>query len=191
MASGLHVVSIMEASMKCIASAGTPLQTVSPERANRQIVPQSPALAADPSVRLRDDPFTTSRNSDVLVKVQQFNNMSKEQKRKDNEAALRRAVVGREEAEDETKSLREDRERMKAEIDEGKSRERKVAQRLESVMVRIEDTIDAHGLTSHRKKCRDSRRPEPVHRHSMKRKSEEHGKKLSSLRAPSLDSRRS
>ena len=71
-------------------------------------------------------------------KVAQFNNLSKEaiQRRKDNEAALRRAVVGREEAESETKRLKEENKLLKKEMEEGRSRERRVGERVESVMVR-------------------------------------------------------
>ena len=71
-------------------------------------------------------------------KVAQFNNLSKEaaQRRKDNEAALRRAVLGREEAETETRKLREGHRALKQQIEEDKARERKVALRLEVKMVR-------------------------------------------------------
>lgn len=70
-------------------------------------------------------------------KVAQFNSLSKEavQRRKDNEAAMRRAVLGREEAENETRRLKEETNRLNKELEEGKARERKVAERIESVMV--------------------------------------------------------
>lgn len=75
--------------------------------------------------------------SDVQNKVAQFNSLSKEavQRRKDNEAAMRRAVLGREEAENETRRLKEETNRLNKELEEGKARERKVAARIESVMV--------------------------------------------------------
>lgn len=70
-------------------------------------------------------------------KVAQFNSLSKEavQRRKDNEAAMRRAVLGREEAENETRRLKEETTRLNKELEEGKARERKVAERIETVMV--------------------------------------------------------
>lgn len=122
------------------ASPGTPLFPVSPERANRQQLPQ---LAQSPSLphlnRAQNDPFLThSRgNSDVQGKVAQFNNLTKEaaQRRKDSEAALRRAVLGREEAEGESRRLREDNRLLRQDVEEGRARERRVGERLEDVMV--------------------------------------------------------
>lgn len=120
------------------ASPGTPLFAVSPERANRQPLPQSPSLPSD-LLNLRDS-FATSHvrtSSDVQGKVAQFNNLSKEaaQRRRDNEAALKRAVMGREEAESETRRLKEENRQLRREIEEGRGRERKVAERVDGVMV--------------------------------------------------------
>jgi hypothetical protein len=121
------------------ASPGTPLFAVSPERANRQPLPQSPSLPSD-LVHLRES-FAVSHprtSSEVQVKVAQFNNLSKEaaQRRRDNEAALKRAVMGREEAESETRRLREENGLLRREIEEGRGRERKVAERVDGMMVR-------------------------------------------------------
>lgn len=70
-------------------------------------------------------------------KVAQFNNLSREaaQRRRDNEAALKRAVMGREEAESETRRLKEENRVLRRDIEEGRGRERKVAERLDGVMV--------------------------------------------------------
>ena len=75
--------------------------------------------------------------SDVQEKVAQFNNLTKEaaQRRKDNEAALRRAVLGREEAENETRRIKDENESLRRDIEEGRNRERRVGERLEGVMV--------------------------------------------------------
>lgn len=121
------------------ASPGTPLFTVSPERVNRQpIIPQSPSLPAD-LVHLRGPSISahTRTSSDVQGKVTAFNNLSKDssQRRKDNEAALKRAVMGREEAESETRRIKEENRVLRREIEEGRGRERKVAERVEVVMV--------------------------------------------------------
>lgn len=120
------------------ASPGTPLFPVSPERANRQqLLAQSPSLPSISSIR--NDHFTVhSRgNSDVQGKVAQFNNLSKEaaQRRKDSEAALKRAVLGREEAESETRRLREENRLLRQDVEEGRARERRVGERVEGVMV--------------------------------------------------------
>ena len=122
-------------------SPGTPLFPVSPERTNRQqqSIPQSPSLPNGFSKRVLDDPFgSPGRISDVQERVAQFNNLSKEntQKRKDNEAALKRAMVGREEAESELRRLKEANAEVKRQIAEYEQRERKVGLRLESKMVR-------------------------------------------------------
>ena len=70
-------------------------------------------------------------------KVAQFNNLTKEaaQRRKDNEAALKRAVLGREEAEGESRRLREDNRLLRQDVEDGRARERRVGERLEGVMV--------------------------------------------------------
>lgn len=110
---------------------GKPLLAVSPERANRQHQPSSQSLPSE-LARLRD-PFASSHmrnSSEVQVKVAQFNNLSREaiQRRRENEAALKRAIMGREEAESETS-------RLKKELEEGKGKERKVCERLEELRV--------------------------------------------------------
>lgn len=126
----------MDPVFKMPASPGTPLFPVSPERANRQAISHSPSLPFD-----LHDPFKSAHlreNSDVQSKVAQFNSLSKEavQRRRDNEAAMRRAVLGREEAENETRRLKEENQRLRKELEEGRAREKRVAERIESVMVR-------------------------------------------------------
>lgn len=125
----------MDPAYKFSASPGTPLLPISPERVNRQLLPQSPSLPSglnDPSEMAQ-----LKEASEVQSKVAQFNSLSKEavQRRKDSEAAMRRAVLGREEAENETKRLRDEYQGLRKELEEGKARERKVAERIESVMV--------------------------------------------------------
>lgn len=111
--------------------ADSRLQPMSPERVNR--LPQSPSL---PNM----DPFIASpiANS-VQGKVAQFNNLNKEasQKRKDNEAALKRAVLGREEAESETKRLKEENSMLRTKLEEARSRDQRVARKFETFSVRL------------------------------------------------------
>ena len=125
----------MDPIFKFPASPGTPLFPVSPERANRQFLPHSPSLPSD-----LGDPFVSNHvkaPSDVQGKVAQFNNLSKEaaQRRKDHEAALKRAVLGREEAESETRRTKDESSVLRREIEEGRGRERRVGERLEALMV--------------------------------------------------------
>jgi hypothetical protein len=62
---------------------------------------------------------------------------SKQLERKTADAALKRAMLGREEAESELRKSREETKALKKAIDEGKERERKVGERLEALMVGI------------------------------------------------------
>jgi len=76
----------------------------------------------------------------VYDKVNQFNNLSiamqsKQMERKTADAALKRALLGREEAEAELKRLREEHQLLRKDVEEGRERERKVGERLEAVMV--------------------------------------------------------
>ena len=117
-----------------------PLWPVSPSRENR--LPTSPSLpSASPtrSSHERFAPLHVRTGSDVQNKVAAFNNLTKEaaQRRKDNEAALKRAMLGREEAESETRRLKEENDTLRRDVEEGRRRERKVGERLESVMVCI------------------------------------------------------
>ncbi|KAI4174030.1 MAG: hypothetical protein LQ343_002594 [Gyalolechia ehrenbergii] len=150
----------MDPVFKIPASPGTPLFPVSPERANRQALPQSPSLPCD-----LHDPFKSAHlreNSDVQNKVAQFNSLSKEavQRRKDNEAAMRRAVLGREEAESETRRLKDENRVLRKELEEGWAREKRVAERIESVMEELHKTKEtqAHAQGVYEKEVRRARK---------------------------------
>ena len=53
----------------------------------------------------------------------------------DGESAVKRAVLGREEAERETRRLREEIRLLRQDVEEGRGRERRVGERVEGVMV--------------------------------------------------------
>lgn len=98
--------------------AGGPLQAATQERVNQQ----------------RDS------TSSVYDKISQFNNMSismqtKQLERKTADAALKRAMLGREEAEAELRKQKEELKGLRKAVEEGKERERRVGERLETVMV--------------------------------------------------------
>jgi hypothetical protein len=59
----------------------------------------------------------------------------KQLERKTNDAALKRAMLGREEAESEMRRYREETRSLRRQVEEGKERERRVGERLENVMV--------------------------------------------------------
>jgi seryl-tRNA synthetase len=80
------------------------------------------------------------RDNTVHDKISQFNNLSmsmqsRQLERKTADAALKRAMLGREEAEAEMKRLKEEARVLRQEIEEGKERERRVGERLETIMV--------------------------------------------------------
>lgn len=60
---------------------------------------------------------------------------SKQLERKTADAALKRAMLGREEAESEMRRYRDEVRGLRRYVDEGRERERKVGERLETVMV--------------------------------------------------------
>lgn len=103
--------------------AGGPLQAITQDRVNQQ----------------RDS------ISSVHDKISQFNSMgivmqSKQLERRTADAALKRAMLGREEAEAELRKLREETRSLHKAVEEGKERERRVGERLETVMVGINST---------------------------------------------------
>ncbi|KAL2024361.1 hypothetical protein VTK56DRAFT_8843 [Thermocarpiscus australiensis] len=77
------------------------------------------------------------RGSSVHEKISQFNSLavqSKQLERKTADAALKRAMLGREEAEAEMRRYREEARMLRKQVEEGKDRERRVGERLEAVM---------------------------------------------------------
>lgn len=112
------------------AGGGRPLDICSPDRVNQQR-PQSAIFSS-----FRGEP----RESSVHDKISQFNSLAmqgKQVERKAADAALTRAMIGREEAESEMRRYREEVRTLRRHLEEGKERERKVSQRMEEVMVRI------------------------------------------------------
>lgn len=98
-----------------------------------------------------------SRDSSVSDKINQFNTLASQSKhleRKSADAALKRAVLGREEAEAEVRKYRDEIHKckdemrsLKKEIEEGRHRERKVGERLETVMENYGRTKETHAHT--------------------------------------------
>ena len=91
-----------------------------------------------PSASLHRESKVHSRESSVYDKVAAFNSLAfqgKQLERKANDAALKRAMLGREEAESEMRRYREETRSLRRQVDEGRARELKVGERLETVMV--------------------------------------------------------
>lgn len=79
------------------------------------------------------------RDSSVHDKISQFNTLAlgKSVERKNADAALKRAMLGREEAEDELRRFREENKVLRVQLDKSKEREQRVSERLETIMVCI------------------------------------------------------
>ncbi len=90
--------------------------------------------------RLNFAESTSHRDSSVHDKITQFNTLamqSKQLERKNADAALKRAILGREEAVAEMQQYKEELDEMKRKVEEGEKKERMVGRRLEEVMVRM------------------------------------------------------
>ena len=119
----------------------TPLATLSSDRVNQRDSTTSSYFSSHRG-------GGHSRDSSVHDKIRQFDHlahlapinaasMSKQLERKTADAALKRAMLGREEAEGEMRRYREEAKQLRKQIYEGQERERKVGERLETVMVCI------------------------------------------------------
>ncbi|KAM0282936.1 hypothetical protein ACHAQH_002747 [Verticillium albo-atrum] len=105
-------------------SPGGPLNPITPDRANRE----STFMAS-----LRSD----LRDSPVHDKISQFNTLamqSKSLERKTADAALKRAMLGREEAEGEMRRYRDETKILRVQLEKARDREQRVSERLETVM---------------------------------------------------------
>ncbi|KAI6711477.1 hypothetical protein JHW43_005961 [Diplocarpon mali] len=105
----------MDPTFKFPGSPGTPLLQKSPERVNQQIA--STIFDAAPASSLTRH----SRDSSVHEKVAAFNSLAfqgKQLERKANDAALKRAMLGREEAESEMRRYREEARALRRQVEE-------------------------------------------------------------------------
>jgi len=120
--------------------------TTTPSKATSQILGGGAGLTQSPSM----PEFTPLRshvrtNSDVQGLVKRFEHLDVrdrdaevEKLRRKHEMELRRAQLGREEAESESKKWRGESSRLAEELKESRGRENKVSMRLEKVMVSLE-----------------------------------------------------
>ncbi|KAH6983092.1 hypothetical protein BKA56DRAFT_615089 [Ilyonectria sp. MPI-CAGE-AT-0026] len=121
-------------------SPGGPLQAATAERVNQQRESIFSHLRSE------------SRDSSVHDKISQFNNLSvslqsKQLERKTADAALKRAMLGREEAETEMRRYRDEVRAMQKAVEEGKDRERRVGERLETLMENYGRAKETHAHT--------------------------------------------
>lgn len=133
----------MDPTFQFPASPATPLLPCSPERVNQQ---RSSVYDESPST----SPTRYARDSSVHDKVAAFNSLafqSKQLERKTNDAALKRAMLGREEAESEMRRYRDEARSLRRHVEEGRVREQRVGERLEIVMVCYSRPFGAAGAS--------------------------------------------
>lgn len=124
----------MDREYKFPPSSGAVLHPVSPERVNRQsLYDGSPASSLHGA---------HSRDSSVHEKIAAFNSFalplvsqSKQLERKTNDAALKRAMLGREEAETEMRKHREENKVLRRHLDDETAKEKKICHKYETLMV--------------------------------------------------------
>lgn len=136
----------------------SPLQVMSPGHVNQQREATTFTIRPD-----------QHRDSDVHDKIRQFNNMghngaaasmSRQLERKTADAALKRAMLGREEAEAEMRRYRDEARALRRQVEESRGRERKVGERLEDVMEKYgqaKETLQ-HSKTIWEKEVRQARK---------------------------------
>ncbi|KKY18862.1 hypothetical protein UCRPC4_g04759 [Phaeomoniella chlamydospora] len=138
-----------------VPMTGGALHPVSPDRINQQRLPHSPSLPT----HLNESKHHRA-SSDVQSKVAFLNNLSKSsisspQQMHGNSttAALQRAILGREEAES---ALRE----LQGEMEQAQARERRISERLESLMEELQSTKErqAHERHVYEKEIKRSRK---------------------------------
>ncbi|KAE9370122.1 hypothetical protein N431DRAFT_484428 [Stipitochalara longipes BDJ] len=146
----------MDPTFKFPGSPGTPLFQVSPERVNQQRPPHISTHSHHSSASFDSNASPTSQNrhtresSIVQDKVAAFNSLAyqgKQLERKTNDAALKRAMLGREEAESEMRRYRDETRSLRRQVEEGKERERRVGERLENVMDNYGRAKETHAHT--------------------------------------------
>ncbi|KAJ6121072.1 hypothetical protein N7523_005352 [Penicillium sp. IBT 18751x] len=145
----------MESPTRPVLSPAKVLHPVSPERMNQQTIPASPSL---PSDLLSIHHKNTKGVSEVQAKVAFLNSLSRQGspsagQAAANHAALQRAIIGREEAESALSSVQE-------ELAEAQSRERRISERLESLLEELHGTKErqAHERSIFEKEIRKARK---------------------------------
>ncbi|KAJ6137143.1 hypothetical protein N7471_003629 [Penicillium samsonianum] len=143
----------MESPTRPILSPSKALHPVSPERMNQQTIPASPSL---PSDLLTLHHKSTRGVSEVQAKVAFLNGLSRGGSPANsaaNNAALQRAILGREEAESALATAQED-------LSEAQMRERRISERLESLLEELHGAKErqAHERSIFEKEIRKARK---------------------------------
>lgn len=118
--------------MKPPGSPGSPLNLTSPDRVNKQRIGID--MNGSPRAKMFS-PERAARESSVFEKAAKFDQLAVQGKpleRRANDAALRRAVLGREEAEEQARRYKEELKQARADAHESKERELKVSRKYET-----------------------------------------------------------
>ncbi|KUI67741.1 hypothetical protein VM1G_02854 [Cytospora mali] len=129
-----------------------PFDPVSSDRLNTPQQQQQPGSEKRHSIHTLASPTRSShsRDSSVSDKINQFNTLASQNKsleRKTADAALKRAMLGREEAEAEMRKYRDEARALKRQVEDGRDRERRVGERLETVMEQYGRAKETHAHT--------------------------------------------
>lgn len=119
---------------------GMPLFSLSPERINAQRGNATPTEGLPTSLPEFGSPKHARSNSAVEGMIARFGSLDVKDHvdlRKKDEAALRRAQMGREEAEGEARKLKDEARVAKKEAEDAKERERKTVKKLDVLLVSI------------------------------------------------------
>ncbi|KAJ5948274.1 hypothetical protein N7466_001289 [Penicillium verhagenii] len=146
----------MESPTRPVLCPTKALNPVSPERMNQQTIPASPSL---PSELLSLHHKNIKGVSEVQAKVAFLNSLARagspsaQAQAATNNAALQRAILGREEAESALTSAQE-------ELSDAQSRERRISERLESLLEELHGTKErqAHERSIFEKEIRKARK---------------------------------
>ncbi len=149
----------MDPAYRIPLAPGTPFFPVSPERANQQKHHHHhhPLHDIVPSPSMPNLTVASSRPpADVQGKVAQFNSLNKDaaERKREHDASLRRAMVGREEAESETKRVKDESKQIVRELEHSRSREGRLGERLDRMMVCICIFYMYKTLACHRRRFR-------------------------------------
>ncbi|PYH95450.1 hypothetical protein BO71DRAFT_408562 [Aspergillus ellipticus CBS 707.79] len=147
----------MDSPSSAMSSPTKALNPLSPERINQQIAPNTPSLTSE---YLNMHRKTPKGLSDVQSRVAFLNNLSRgnspahgQQQSASSSAAVQRAILGREEAESALTKVSD-------ELSEAQSRERRISERLESLLEELQSTKErqAHERTLFEKEIRKARK---------------------------------
>ncbi|KAL2357013.1 hypothetical protein BJ546DRAFT_1058624 [Cryomyces antarcticus] len=132
----------------------TPTQSFSPSKSLQSPVrgyglPQSPSLPEIHELKRQGHARTSSDVQGMVARFECLEVKDHAELRKRDEAALKKAVLGREEAESDVQRLKEELRKLKEEKKEGDERERKVSKRLEIVMEELHIAKSTQDSTSH------------------------------------------